>query len=345
MAADAGGDGRAGRAGLPRSGRSLDQDAAVVLCRQYVASQSRAERRQLLAQLADYQGELDPVLRRWPRRPIGWSRAAIFPRNISPRPSCAGAMPDDLLYFVVPASYRPDRPTGLIVFMHGGRRSTSRRAPQATLRFPDADTPPNSNRSGDLFAATGMITVGPSAPWNDQSNARWCLREADDYLADVILECKHRFNIDADRVFLHGPFDGRVRRRTTTSSASPIASPPWWSAPAPGGWAIGRRFAARPVHHSGRARRPARRPLALHRRRSTADGPTRSSAARSSTTCTWSTTGSTGSASAGRRWPSSSTLPARLRRDPYYPHVALASPAGFRRVVLLSGRPQPLADA
>ena len=187
----------------PDQAGALDQDAAVKLCRQYVASQSGAERRQLLGQLADYQGELEPVLgaRRASYQPV---KTGYLPEEHFTAADLRRCHPDDLLYFVVPAGYRPDQPTGLILFLHGGGPSTSRRAPQATLRFPDANTPPNSNRSGDLFAATGMITVGPSAPWNDQSNARWCLPEADDYLADVLLECKRCFNIDADRVFLVG---------------------------------------------------------------------------------------------------------------------------------------------
>src|SRR6185295_7433987 len=50
----------------------------------------------------------------------------------------------------------------------------------------------------------GMIAVGPSAPWDEDSYYRWCLRASDDYLEAVIRECKSRFNIDPDRVFLMG---------------------------------------------------------------------------------------------------------------------------------------------
>jgi poly(3-hydroxybutyrate) depolymerase len=53
-----------------------------------------------------------------------------------------------------------------------------------------------------------MVTVGPLAPWNRESYHRWCLRCADEYLADVILECKSRFSIDPDRVFLLGHSTG-----------------------------------------------------------------------------------------------------------------------------------------
>ena len=62
--------------------------------------------------------------------------------------------PRDLLYYLVPTSYRPDRPSGLIIFLHGGGKTTSANVPENTLRSP----------SGEMLAATGMIAVGPSAP-------------------------------------------------------------------------------------------------------------------------------------------------------------------------------------
>jgi predicted esterase len=183
---------------------ALDQDAAVALSREYLASRDGAQRRQLAARLAEYQGELDPVLRRLAERTYPPAKTGYQPAEHFSSLELRRGHPDDLLYFVVPKGYRPERPAGLIVFLHGGGKSTSRHAPQATLRAPTADTPPESQRSGDLFAATGMITVGPSAPWNDSSYFRWCLRQSDEYLADVILECKERFNIDPNRVLLIG---------------------------------------------------------------------------------------------------------------------------------------------
>jgi predicted esterase len=107
------------------------------------------------------------------------------------------------LYFVVPSGYDPSRPTGLIVFLHGGGLYTSRDAPDYTLRFaaPDSTEP---DRAGRMLAGTGMITVGPSAPGKGESYYRWCLKDAEEYLVEVIHECRERFNIDPDRVFLFG---------------------------------------------------------------------------------------------------------------------------------------------
>jgi len=107
--------------------------------------------------------------------------------------------PDDLLFYVVPGSYRPDTPTGLIILMHGGGHGSPRTAPRTYLRMND-----KSGRAfGDAFYKSGMIAVGPSAPVK-KSSARWCVPEADDYLCDVILEFEERFNIDPNRVVLMG---------------------------------------------------------------------------------------------------------------------------------------------
>ena len=70
--------------------------------------------------------------------------------------------------------------------------------------FPDRHDSSPSRRLGDFFDATGMIVVGPSARRGIRALRRWCVKEADEYLADVIQECKCRYNIDPDRVFLMG---------------------------------------------------------------------------------------------------------------------------------------------
>jgi len=183
---------------------ALDQDAAVKLCREYLASESRTERQSLLARLNDYEHEIDLVLQSLSQQTYQPVKPGYHGDEHFASADLRNKHPEDLLHFLVPKDYQVDRPTGLIVFLHGGGATTSRRAPQATLRFPDRDTPRYSSRSGDVLAATGMVTVGPSAPWHPESYHRWCLRDSDEYLADVIMECKRRFNIDPDRVFLLG---------------------------------------------------------------------------------------------------------------------------------------------
>ena len=121
------------------------------------------------------------------------------------------------------------------------RREARRRAHAATRSgHGAAQSGPRSpdSSSGDLFAATGMITVGPSS-LDKPSYRRWCLEESDEYITDVILECKSRFHIDPDRVFLSATrwaASARIRR----PCGCPTASQPSWPTAARGDWLLAR---------------------------------------------------------------------------------------------------------
>jgi predicted esterase len=181
-----------------------DLALAVKTSYQFLASKDRDQRQRLQARLAKYSGDIEPVIKAlateaWP--PV---KPGYHPDEQFQTPELLEKYPKDWLYFVVPKTYSPAKPTGLIVFMHGGGAHTSRDAAIYTLQFPTADSSDEPNRSGDMFSATGMITVGPSAPGKGESYYRWCLKASEQYLVDVIAECRQRFNIDADRVFLLG---------------------------------------------------------------------------------------------------------------------------------------------
>jgi pimeloyl-ACP methyl ester carboxylesterase len=188
----------------PGASYGIDRAEAVKLARQYLASDDDDDRQELADQLAEYDGGVEPILRRLSSRSFKSVPAGYHSGESFSVPNLREKHPEDLLYFTVPKSYRPDRPTGLIVFLHGGGNTTTRRAPRYVMDFPDEGEEEDSYQLGDLFDATGMIAVGPSAPWDEDSSYRWCLEESDEYLADVIAECKTRFNIDADRVVLMG---------------------------------------------------------------------------------------------------------------------------------------------
>lgn len=187
------------------TGYAVDLAEAIQLSRQFIATDSAAERKALAAKLQAYDGPVSPVLSRlWVReyRPV---KPGYYPAESFGDEALRRRHADDLLYFAVPATYRPDRPTGLVIFLHGGGRTTSPRAPSAFLQRPaEDDDGAKSNQIGDLLTASGMIAVGPSAPRDEDSPYRWCLRESEPYLADVIEECRRRFNVDSDRVFLMG---------------------------------------------------------------------------------------------------------------------------------------------
>ena len=183
--------------------QAMNQVQAVELAIEYLASEHDADRRKLAAKLAEYDGDLDSVLQSLSTRSFEPVEPGYHPEEHFSVPKLLTKHPDDLLYFTVPKDYREDRSAGLIVFMHGGGNTSSRRAPRYSMNFPDEDED-ESDQLGDLFDASGMVAVGPSAPWDEESSYRWCLPESDDYLADVIHECKSRFNIDSERVFLIG---------------------------------------------------------------------------------------------------------------------------------------------
>ncbi len=187
---------------LPEHG--LGFPTVVRLSREYLAADNANVQRPLQARLEQYRGDLDAVLSELQHRTYPPVKPGYYGEEAFQSAARREKYPRDLLYFVVPPTYDPARPTGLIIFLHGGGISTSRDAAMHTLRFPTADSPASTYRSGDMLAATGMITVGPSAPGKYDSYYRWCLRGSEPYLVDVIQECKERFNIDADRVFILG---------------------------------------------------------------------------------------------------------------------------------------------
>ena len=191
-------------AGFPASAAEPDPTAGAELAREFLDSKDTAARRELTDRLAAYDGDIEAVLAKLRRQSFPKAKSGFIRREKFTLPALRKRHPDDLLYFTVPESYRPQRPTGLIVFMHGGGRTTSRHAPGVFLDFPEPDGPKIDMAFGDVFAESGMIAVGPSAPWDEDSPYRWCLEESDTYLADVILECKSRYNIDPDRVVLLG---------------------------------------------------------------------------------------------------------------------------------------------
>lgn len=182
-----------------RCGQPVGTQELVALARQYLAADDAAAKARLAQQLDATPCDPDAIVRAL--RPVaprefktGYLQAEHFQT-----PELRDRHPGDLLYIVVPQSYRPEHSTGLIVMMHGGGGGSPRQAPGAYMT---AEAKPQA--LGREFAASGMIAVGPSAPWNEKSHSRWCLPETDDYIRDVVLEMQSRFSIDPDRVVLMG---------------------------------------------------------------------------------------------------------------------------------------------
>lgn len=183
----------------------LNLEEAVALSREFLKADNRDERNDIAAKLANYRGYILPVIERLQSRQYKKYAAGYHSDESFSVPELNDRHPDDLLFFNVPPSYSPQQPTGLVVFLHGGGATTGRRAPRVTLNYPDRGVAErDTSQMGNVFNSTGFIAVGPSAPWNERSYYRWCLRESDQYIADVIHECQSRFNIDPHRVILLG---------------------------------------------------------------------------------------------------------------------------------------------
>lgn len=182
---------------------AADLRPALNLAREFLETEDESRRQAIAAKLAAYDDDFREVIRLLQEKKYEPVEPGYVPDEHFTAPDLSADRSDDLLFFLIPKSYRPERATGLVIFMHGGGAHTGRRAPRHTIDFPDDDDE-DSSALGDVFDEAGLIAVGPSAPWDEESYYRWCLEEADDFLADVIVECRHRFHIDPDRVVLLG---------------------------------------------------------------------------------------------------------------------------------------------
>ena len=190
---------------IAQKGWAADLENTVRAARTYLQTEDPKEKARIAKNdLAKFDGDWAEVIAAFRAEEYPTVAPGYYPGEHFSDPELQKKHPDDLLFIQVPSAYDPAQPAGLIVFMHGGGSDSPRTAPDRYMLAADAGTSKRSTRLGDVFETAGMIGVGPSAPWNEKDSSRWCLPEADDYLADVIRECKQRFHIDDDRVFLMG---------------------------------------------------------------------------------------------------------------------------------------------
>jgi poly(3-hydroxybutyrate) depolymerase len=177
---------------------------ATRLSRAYLDCSDAKEKETIAKGLALYDRAWEEVVAALRSKVHAPVKAGFHPAEHFRKPRLRAKHPEDLLYFAVPSSYDPGRPSALVVFMHGGGKGSPRTAPAGYMTPATARDSPNGSHMGEIFEQAGMIGVAPSAPWNENDNSRWCLPESDDYVADVIEDCRVRFAIDSDRVFLMG---------------------------------------------------------------------------------------------------------------------------------------------
>ncbi len=175
-----------------------DVNALVVQSQNYLDA-APAARSNLTAKLAAVTdiNVIDSVMAALERsQPKAWTNAA---GELHDQPFChpalAGKYEEKIFYFV-PDEYDAVRPSGLMIYMHGGGDGHTPLAPYINAKT-------NGYNPRVHLDGLDLILAVPTAPL-EKSTARWCVPRADEYLADVIKECRYRFNIDRDRVILAG---------------------------------------------------------------------------------------------------------------------------------------------
>jgi predicted esterase len=188
---------------LPGSAKvNAAEDEIVATCRRYLTTEGN-DSGELRSQIANFDGAVGPVIKTLAKSVADRQDVSgVLASQTFTNPKLHAAYADDLLHFFVPSDYAPAKPSGLLIFMHGGGGKTPRTSAQHVVSNPHDD--PESYGLQPYFKDAPFIIVAPSAPWNEKTGARWNVPAADDYIDAVIKECQSRFNIDIDRVFLGG---------------------------------------------------------------------------------------------------------------------------------------------
>jgi len=115
-------------------------------------------------------------------------------------PHLQAQRPDELLSFLAPPDYTPERAYSLIVLLHGGGSGTPRDTARRWLEQSDA---PAAYHFGRELCEHELIAVAPSNLLLP-THKRWSNPLSDAYILDVIEEAMARYHIDPDRVCLLG---------------------------------------------------------------------------------------------------------------------------------------------
>lgn len=180
-----------------------DQPQIVAACHRFLDLQDSVEPSDV-AKISAYQGDISQVIESLLRSEKSDHRdeSGVLANQLFTCPELKASYPEDMIHYYVPEAYSPSTPFGLIIFMHGGSRTTPREHPRHVVTHPDDDQ--QSIGLQPFMADQPLIIVAPSAPWDESTGARWNVPDADEYISAVIRECCYRFNVDTDRVFLGG---------------------------------------------------------------------------------------------------------------------------------------------
>jgi poly(3-hydroxybutyrate) depolymerase len=158
---------------------------------------------QLEKAVANYDGDIDSIVNALRAQEATDWRRITGPHDAQrfAHPEVREKYKDDLLYFYIPKSYDAGKPFALMIFLHGGGEGTKPDYARAITATPEQFKYSYGLRR--YIEDIPVITVSPSA-LAATTSARWCTSDAEQHVVDVIRECRYRFNIDIDRVFLGG---------------------------------------------------------------------------------------------------------------------------------------------
>lgn len=170
--------------------------------RAFLGSSSADERESLRKELAKFDGDFGRVVERMkPKRPAKAETGFIKNRPFRVE-KFQKKYPGEIMTLYVPESYDPGKPTGLLIFLHGGGQCQPR---DSGLKIFD-----EGYAISDLLMESGLLVCAPCCPYSETSFNGWNLPEVDDLVADVIEEMEHFYAIDPDRVFLAGSSMGGI---------------------------------------------------------------------------------------------------------------------------------------
>lgn len=163
--------------------------------RAYLECTDRQECDRLQKSLDRYTGDFAEIVRALrpplPAKPeTGWIKSRPFRV-----PALTAKYPNEQLTLYVPKDYTPAKARGLVFFLHGGGTGQPRNSGLKAAEEYQIE---------DLLEASGRIVCFPCSPPSAQSFAAWNQAATDDYLADVITELEHFYNLDPHDLILGG---------------------------------------------------------------------------------------------------------------------------------------------
>ncbi len=142
---------------------ALDLPEAVKISKAYLDSGDQKKREVLAKRLAGFTGDIDRCIVLLRPRHSKEYRNGFSGRERFTAPEFKEKYAADHLYYFVPDSYDPAKPTGLFIFMHGGGTGTPPEAAEAAFSYYIA--------SSNYLKTVPFIGVAPSAP-PDEKNSR-----------------------------------------------------------------------------------------------------------------------------------------------------------------------------